>query len=338
MDIAPGLVIANRFRLIAQVGKGGMGSVWKTEDTGSGEILALKLLHPWLAQDEDYVARFEREVELSQRIVSPNVVQVTGFGRSDGVPFIAMEFVDGESLRDRLRRTGPMEWPEAAAIALQVLVGLAAAHAKNVLHRDIKPGNILLARSGVVKVADFGIAKATDLTGLTGSATMLGTPAYMAPDDEESIQSDLYSLGCVVFEMLTGAPPFEGSSMHSILMKHARTPINLEGMPVSAGGFVGRMTQKDALQRPASAVDAMFLESLKVPVKALVPSVTKTVPTLKSEAVGVRDDFPAQNLVRYVRYEHAPGLEKGNLWAFVPVAIGTLVFSFSVIAVAWMSA
>ena len=150
--------MTERFELLSQLGKGGMGTVWKARDTESGEVIALKLLHSIYVDDADYVARFEREVEVSQRIVSPNVVRVLGYGKRDGVPYVAMEYVDGPSLREMVRDLGPLPWEEVKPILRQIAEGLGAAHAAGVIHRDVKPSNILLDGAGHAYLSDFGIA------------------------------------------------------------------------------------------------------------------------------------------------------------------------------------
>ena len=161
--------MTERFELLTQLGRGGMGTVWKARDAESGEIIALKLLHSLYVDDADYVARFEREVEVSQRILSPNVVRVLGYGKREGVPYVAMEYVDGVSLRDLVRERGSLPWEEAKPILRQIAEGLGAAHGAGVIHRDVKPSNIMVDTSGTVKLLDFGIARAMDLTRMTGA-------------------------------------------------------------------------------------------------------------------------------------------------------------------------
>ena len=245
--------MTERFELLSQLGKGGMGVVWKARDTETGEIIALKLLHEMFADDPDYVARLEREVEIARRIESPHVVKVLGYGRDGGVPYIAMEYVVGQSLREVLRARGKLSWEEAKPILLQAAQGLAAVHESGAVHRDVKPSNILIAADGGVKLADFGIAKASDLTGLTGSATMLGTPMYMAPDLKTTAQSDLYALGCVLYEMLAGAPPFTGDSQSEVVVRHIREEPDLKKLPPEARPIAAWLLAKDRLRRAPSA-------------------------------------------------------------------------------------
>lgn len=263
------------FELIEQVGKGGMGAVWKARDNATGQIVALKLLHTMFADDPDYVARFEREVEVARRIDSPYVVNVIGYGMRDGVPFMVMDFVEGKTLRDLLKERGRLSWDETRNIAEQVARGLDAAHRVGVIHRDVKPSNILITPDGRIKLADFGIARAADLTRLTGGATMLGTPTYMAPENETTAQSDLYALGCVMFEMLAGEPPFTGDTQQQIMLKHLRQQPMLSELPRQARPLVGSLLQKTPSRRPATAADVIALLNPEDATRPL-PTATKT--------------------------------------------------------------
>ncbi len=335
--------MTERFDLLERVGRGGMGVVWRARDTETGEILALKLVHDLYADDPDYLARLDREVETAQRIDSPHVVRVIGHGRRQGVPFIAMEFVEGESVRERLERTGPMSWTETANITRQVLVGLDAAHRAKVLHRDIKPGNILISKDGVTKLADFGIAKATDMQGLTGSATMLGTPAYMAPDGVESEQSDLYALGCVVYEMLTGSPPFSGSSMQAMIAAHYRQQPDFARVPTQARAFLGALLEKDPATRPGNATAAISLlvtarpatVAPSVPVeKGVDPSIVAIVPgrtwgvrpvEALSASPAVRNNETTPSPVQRVKYSDPKSQSDSGSSAAGAVIIGLIL-------------
>jgi serine/threonine-protein kinase len=185
-----------------------MGVVWRARDEETGQIVALKLLHPVFATDPDYVTRFERELELAKRIHSPNVVGVLGFGVRDGTPYLALEYVDGPSLRERLATHGPYSWAEAKPLLAQIAQGLADAHSAGVVHRDLKPSNVLIGSDGVAEIADFGIAKGLDLTRVTGTSTLLGTPAYLAPEGPVDERSDLYSLGVIAYH-IKDAPDLE---------------------------------------------------------------------------------------------------------------------------------
>lgn len=244
--------VSERFELLEQLGRGGMGVVWKARDHDSGEIVALKLLHAMFIDDKDYVARFEREVEVVRRITSPNVVRVLGYGQRDGVPYFAMEYIEGPSLREAILGRGPLGWGETRRIAADIAVALSGAHEVGVVHRDVKPSNILLGPQGA-RLADFGIAKASDLTRLTGSSTMLGTPHYMAPDGDASPAADWYALGCVIFEALCGDPPFTGDSMQQVLIKHIRQDADLGRIDAAARELVGALLEKEPGERMVRA-------------------------------------------------------------------------------------
>jgi serine/threonine-protein kinase len=251
--------MTDRFERLEQLGRGGMAVVWKARDRESGELVALKVLHSHFAEDPDYIARFEREVEVTQRIDSPNAVKILGYGSDGGDLFLTMEYIDGQSLRELLHSRGKLPWEETKAIAEQVAAGLKAAHEKGVIHRDIKPSNIMLASDGIARLADFGIARLADMTRLTGSSTMLGTPLYMAPDTETDVRSDLYSLGVVLYEMLAGEPPFPGPSQAAIMMGHLKGSPDITRVPAEARGLLRRLLAKDPASRPSSAGEVLAL-------------------------------------------------------------------------------
>lgn len=242
-----------RFELIEKIGRGGMGVVWKARDRETGAIVALKLLHAAYADEPDYVVRFERELELAQRIHSANVVAVLGYGVRDGTPYLALAYVDGPTARQMLTQHGPYTWDETKSLLTQVATGLNHAHSAGVVHRDVKPSNILVGSDGVAKLADFGIARGVDMTRVTGTSTLLGTPAYLPPEGATDERSDLYSLGIVAYELLVGVPPFEGDTFSNVLLAHLRTPPNLGRLPEAARPVIGWMLQKDPDLRPQSA-------------------------------------------------------------------------------------
>lgn len=220
------------FDLIERLGAGGMGTVWRACESTTAREVALKLLHPHLADDPECVRRFEHEVELGSRVDSPNVVRVLGYGVREGLPFMVMELAEGESLRERIRR-GRLSWSELLPIANGIAAGLGAVHRAGIVHRDLKPSNILLSPAGP-KLADFGVARAVDLTAMTGTGGMVGTPAYMAPDPVTTPASDLYALGIVLYEALTGSPPFAGRTPQEVLIAHLRESPDLSRVPLEA--------------------------------------------------------------------------------------------------------
>jgi hypothetical protein len=256
----------SRFTILEQRGHGGMGVVWRARDEESGEIVALKLIRDASDADSGYLARFAREAELAQRVRSEHVVRVLASGLRDGLPYLALEYVDGPSLKERLVERGPYAWPEGRELLRQLAAGLADVHAAGILHRDIKPSNILLAPDGSAKLTDFGIARGLDLTRVTGPSTLLGTPAYLPPEGFLDARSDLYSLGCVAYELLTGMLPFEGPSYQEMILQRLQGTPDLSRLPPEARPIVGSLLARDPAARPQSAAE---FERLLMPAAAI---------------------------------------------------------------------
>jgi eukaryotic-like serine/threonine-protein kinase len=219
-------VLARRYEVVRRVGVGGMADVYLAEDTQLGREVALKILHPQYAGDASFVERFRREALAAAKLQHPNIVQIYDSGQEGDFNFIVMEYVEGRSLKDYLSNEGPLDIPEATHIAREVLTALAFAHRSGLVHRDIKPGNILMSSDGKVQVTDFGIARAEAGSTMTQTGTILGTAYYLSPEQAQGHpldgRSDIYSLGVVLYEMLTGRRPFEGDSPVSIAYKHVR--------------------------------------------------------------------------------------------------------------------
>src|ERR1700677_1504748 len=202
----PGRLLAGRYRIIALLGRGGMGEVYRADDLTLGQPVALKFLPDEAARNQGLLERFKNEVRVARRVSHPNVCRVYDVGEGEGHTFFTMEYVDGEDLASLLRRIGRLPEDKALDIARQLCAGLAAAHVKGVLHRDLKPANIMLDGRGQVVITDFGLAGVADQ--IQGDEVRSGTPAYMAPEQlagkEVSTRSDIYSLGLVLYEVFTG--------------------------------------------------------------------------------------------------------------------------------------
>jgi hypothetical protein len=257
--------LAGRYELVEVIGRGGMGTVYRASDLVLRRPVAVKLLPGPLAdQDPTSVARFEREARAAAALNNPAVVAVYDTGADETTRFIVMELISGDSLEAILRDDGPLDPDRAAGIASRVADALAAAHAAGIVHRDIKPANVMVAEDGSVKVLDFGIARAMDATTVTQNASVLGTAAYMAPEralgkpaDE---RSDIYSLGCVLYALLAGHPPFRGDSAAAVLNQHANVaprPLRGENSRVSPelDAAVMQMLAKSPDDRPQTAVE-----------------------------------------------------------------------------------
>ena len=209
--------IAGRYELVRPLGHGAMATVDLAQDVELDRPVALKRLAENLARDDDLRRRFVREARLAARLAHPNVVRVFDVGEDEGRPFIAMEYVEGETLAALVARRGSLPPAEAATLGVQMCAALAAAHAAGLVHRDVKPQNLLLSSDGVLKLGDFGIAVGHDGTRLTLEGTVLGTAGYLAPEqargEEVTAAADLYAVGAVLYELLTGEPPRGGSTL-----------------------------------------------------------------------------------------------------------------------------
>ncbi len=228
MSLAAGTVIAGRYEILERIAEGGMSTVYRARRQSDGVIVALKILRDQYVADREFLERFAREARAAEALTHPNVVRVLESGRDGQTYFIVMEYVDGLDLKVHLRRVGRMEAADAERIARSVCDALDYAHRQGIIHRDVKPQNILLAPDGTVKVADFGIARAMAAVTITQTGTVLGSVQYLSPEQARGAGvgrgSDLYALGVVLFEMLTGCLPFDGDSPIAIALKHLHDP------------------------------------------------------------------------------------------------------------------
>ena len=252
-------VLAGRYRLESLVAAGGVGEVWRSRDEVLGRAVAVKLLRAEYTGHPETLARFRAEARHAAAVAHPGVAQVYDYGE-DGRPFLVMELVDGPSLAEVLAG-GPVPAARAMDVVAQAAAALAAAHTVGLVHRDIKPANLLLGPGGVVKVTDFGIAYAAGSAPVTRTGTLVGTPAYLAPEraagQPATAASDLYSLGIVGYECLTGAPPFTGTPVEVALAhQHQPLPPLPPSVPADVATLITRLTAKDPGQRPASAAEA----------------------------------------------------------------------------------
>jgi serine/threonine protein kinase len=224
-----GTKLSGRYRLEARIGAGGMSMVYRATDETLERQVAVKLMHREVASDSDQLERFRREARAVAQLSHPHIVGVIDAGEDAGRPYIVFEYVEGETLKERIRRQGRLPIAEAVAYAIEIARALGAAHARHIVHRDVKPQNVLIDEEGSAKVTDFGIARTLDEEGLTADGRVLGTTDYVSPEQalgqHVTGQSDLYSLGVVLYEMLTGEVPFKGESQVAVAMKHVRDQI-----------------------------------------------------------------------------------------------------------------
>src|SRR5690349_21900058 len=256
---APGVIVASRYRLVALLGRGGMGEVYRADDLTLDQAVALKFLPEGIAASDTRVAQFHNELRVARQVSHKNVCRLYDLGESGGRRFLTMEYVDGEDLSASLRRFGRMPPDKAVQIARQLCAGVAAAHEKEVIHRDLKPANVMLDGNGDVRITDFGIATAAADIG----ADIAGTPQYMAPEllagKPASIKSDLYALGLILFEVFTGKRLFEGKTLAELRQLH-ETPLQttpsaiVHDLDPAIERVILRCLEKDPERRPASAL------------------------------------------------------------------------------------
>lgn len=260
------LLLDDRYRVEELIARGGMATVHRGHDERLDRVVALKIMHPHLAMDEDFRRRFGREARAAARLAHRNVVGVFDQGADEDRIYLAMELVEGETLRARILDHGRLTIGETLDVTAQVLEALVAAHAAGIVHRDIKPENILLAPDGLVKVADFGLARAIGSSNSSASATLLGTVAYISPEvvtrGHSDERSDLYSLGIVLYEMLTGVQPFRGEQPVHIAFQHVHEDIPApstvaSGIPRELDSLVTWAAARPVEQRPATAADLL---------------------------------------------------------------------------------
>jgi serine/threonine protein kinase len=268
------LPTAATFKLLDPLGVGTVGTVFRAESPDISGQVAIKLLHPTIAHDKNIVERFQREIVVMERLNHPHIVRNYGGGLMGGQYFYAMQLLDHGTLKDRLQNHGPLPWPQAAAYTAQIASALQHAHNHGIIHRDLKASNLFFAENGGLVLGDFGIARDTHEADVTADGITVGTYAYMSPeqicaDKDITGQADLYSLGCVIYEMLTGRPPFMGTNFAQIWDQHLHAEakgLRDQGVdcPEWLEELVMKLLQKDPQQRPfnARAVQGLIKDHL----------------------------------------------------------------------------
>jgi len=263
-ELTTGSMFAGRYQVIEELGKGGMGKVYRVLDKKLNEEVALKLIRPEVASDKQTIERFNNELKLARKIAHRNVGKMYELMEDAGTHYITMEYVPGQDLRGLIRQMGRLTTGKAVSIARQVCAGLAEAHHLGVVHRDLKPQNIMMDEDGNARIMDFGIARSLKAKGITGAGVIIGTPEYMSPEQVEGKEvderTDIYSLGIILYEMLTGRVPFEGDTPFTIGVKHKselpRDPRQINAqIPEDLGRLVLKCLEKDKTKRYQNVKD-----------------------------------------------------------------------------------
>lgn len=260
--IMKGQKISDRYQIIKSIGEGGMANVYLAYDTILDRNVAVKVLRGDLASDEKFVRRFQREALSASSLSNPNIVEVYDVGEDNGEFYIVMEYVEGKHLKNLLKKRGKLTVPEVVDIVLQITNGLSVAHDSYIIHRDIKPQNILILDNGLIKITDFGIAVAMNATQLTQTNSVMGSVHYLPPEQASgkgaTLQSDIYSIGILMYELLTGKLPFRGDNAVEIALKHLKEPMpsirdTLPDIPQSVENIILKATAKNPKNRYADA-------------------------------------------------------------------------------------
>ncbi|HEY2771012.1 MAG TPA: protein kinase [Solirubrobacteraceae bacterium] len=310
MSTLLGTTLSGRYRLEARIGAGGMSTVYRATDGTLERSVAIKLMNREVATDSDQLERFRREARAVAQLSHPHIVGVIDAGEDENRPYIVFEYVEGETLKERIRRLGRLPVAEAVAYAIEIARALGAAHARHIVHRDVKPQNVLIDEEGSAKVTDFGIARTLDEEGLTADGRVLGTTDYVSPEQalgqHVTGQSDLYSLGIVLYEMLTGEVPFKGDSQVAVAMKHVRETlpdVQAKRPEISAAlaSVIDTATAKhqedryaDDAELIADLEDVLAIETARAgSATGEVTSVLRTLPSRAQRRVPFRVRHPA---------------------------------------------
>jgi hypothetical protein len=329
MSTLVGLQLSGRYRLDAQIGAGGMSTVYRAFDANLERPVAIKLLHREIASDSDQLERFRREARAVAQLSHPHIVGVIDAGEDENRPYIVFEYVEGSTLKDRIRDLGKLPVDESIAYAIEIARALGCAHAHGIVHRDVKPQNVLIDAEGSAKVTDFGIARSLKDDGLTADGRVLGTTDYVSPEQalghDVNGQTDIYSLGVVLYEMLTGDVPFQGENQIAVAMKHVREDlpdIQRRRPEVSAtlAAVLDRMTDKE-LEHRYTDVPALIADLEEALAIEAARSGTST-----GEATAVIKTLPARTRRRLpFRMRHPVSLLAVILLFAVGAAIAVLL-------------
>ena len=321
--------IANRYRIDSLIGQGGMADVYKAYDTILNREVAIKVLRSKLADDAMTLVRFQREASAASRFIHPNVVDIYDVGESDGLHYIVMEYIRGRTLKQLIKQRGSLDTQEALGIMKQLTSAIVAAHENHIIHRDIKPQNVLIKDDGTAKLTDFGIAVANDSVQLTYNNAVMGSAHYLAPETaqgkEPNPKIDIYSLGIVFYELLTGEVPFRGKSPTEIALKHLKEKIPYPRLfnphiPQSVENIILKATAKDPSERYDTANEMLYdLEHCLEPQYRNMKRLQ-----LKSQTINMINVDKGHVEVEYVQ-EKEPETNTSNWFTYMLITAGVII-------------
>ena len=294
-----GRILGNRYEIIEKVGNGGMATVYKATDLVLKRYVAVKVLRDEFTTDEEFIKRFETEAQSAARLVHANIVSIFDVGVDNGIYYIVMELIQGKTLKEIIvEERGPLPWKWSVNVAIQIASALEMAHKNNIIHRDIKPHNIIITEDGVAKVTDFGIAKAVSNSTITAFGTTIGSVHYFSPEHARGgytdAKSDIYSLGVVMYEMVTGKVPFDADTPVSVALKHMQEdpvpPIELNPhLPEAVNKIILKALKKDPMLRYQTATE--LLQDLRMALKNPSGDFVEEEydPTAKTQRISTQD-------------------------------------------------
>jgi eukaryotic-like serine/threonine-protein kinase len=325
-----GTVLSGRYRLEAKLGSGGMSTVYLARDDTLDRPVAVKVMHREMSEQEDQLQRFRQEARAVAKLTHPNVVAVIDAGEDGGHPYIVFEYIKGETLKQRIGRVGALDTQEAIAYAIEVARGLSVAHARNMVHRDIKPQNVLIDEEGRAKLTDFGISRQLEQDGMTATGRVLGTTDYVAPEQAMGKgvdpRSDLYSLGVVLYEMLVGQVPFHADSQVGVAMKHVNEELpDVQRRRPEASAAVALVVERSTAKNPAERYQtvAEMIDDLQTALEVEAARAGSTT----GEATSVLDAVPPPKRK----------LSGRARWSWAAIAILVLVGGGALLAVQLIS-
>jgi eukaryotic-like serine/threonine-protein kinase len=333
---APGTLVGARYQILGILGQGGMGAVYQARDQELDRVIALKVIRPELASNPSILQRFKQELILSRHVTHKNVVRIFDLGEADGTKFITMEFVEGEDLRSVLRHHGKFSARKAVAVVQQICRALEAAHAEGVIHRDLKPQNIMRDPQGRIVVMDFGLARSLEFDGMTQTGALVGTLEYMSPEQALGAaldqRSDLFAAGLIFYELLTGKAPYKADTAIASLMKrtHERAIPASDvdaSVPVSLSAIVSRCLERDPKDRYENATDLLReLDAWSAdPALALVPASHASVPSPPPAAPAAASSVSGPRSVQI-----SLNLPSQRSWMWAALALGVVILFFSI--------